>query len=128
MKFLKVMKDGGQESTVVGYWLVEIKSLFSVCLLCFHGKSREAFHNHAFNCVSWVVRGGLTEQFLDGRVRYHPASWKPFVTTREDFHMVSSDGDSWVLTFRGPWVRFWNEYLPSSGETITLTDGRKRVA
>ena len=35
-------KDGGQYSTVWGYWLIEIKSLFSVVLLRFEGDSREA--------------------------------------------------------------------------------------
>lgn len=127
MKLLKMMKDGGNESTVTGYWLIEAKSLFSICLLRFEGASREAYHSHAFNCLSWVVRGKLSEQFLSGTRREHCASLKPFVTTRQDFHKVSSDGDSWVLTFRGPWARSWKEYIPASNEVVTLTEGRRRV-
>lgn len=128
MKFLTKRKDGGAESTVTGYWLVEIKWLFSICLLRFDGASREAFHTHAFNCFSWVLRGGLLETFLDGRVRYHPASWLPFVTRRTDFHKVDSgSGTTWVLSFRGPWARRWKEYLPHSEEIVTLTHGRKVI-
>lgn len=37
-------KDGGQESTVIGYWLIECKQLFSIVLLKFEGPSRKAFH------------------------------------------------------------------------------------
>jgi hypothetical protein len=33
MNFLNKTKDGGPESTVWAYWLIEIKSLFSVALL-----------------------------------------------------------------------------------------------
>lgn len=41
MKLFKKMKDGGKESTVTGYWLIECKSLFSIVLLKFEGDSRE---------------------------------------------------------------------------------------
>ena len=49
MKLFKYMKDGGPESTVWGYFLIEIKSLFTIVLLHFKNGSREAYHNHAFN-------------------------------------------------------------------------------
>lgn len=125
MKFLTKRKDGGPESTVTGYWLVEIKSLFSVCLLRFDGDSREAFHTHAFNCFSWVLSGSLVEHFIGGEIRHHPASLRPFITLRTDFHKVSSPGrSSWILSFRGPWVKNWREYHPTTDEFITLTDGR----
>lgn len=61
MKFLFKSKDGGPDSNVVGYWLVESKKLFSIVLLCFNKGSREAFHNHAFNAISWVISGRLDE-------------------------------------------------------------------
>ena len=123
MKLFKKMKDGGPESTVTGYWLIEAKSLFSIAILRFDGKSREAFHNHAFNCFSWVLKGKLTETMLDGRVREYKASFMPFITTREDFHKVDSDGRTFVLTFRGPWAKLWKESV--NGKLITLTNGRK---
>lgn len=127
MKLFKKMKDGGPESTVTGYWLIESKRLLSICLLKFEGKSREVFHNHAFNCISWVIRGKLTETMIDGSVRTHTPSIIPFRTTREDFHMVDSDDTTWLLTFRGPWIKLWNEYHPKDDKLITLTDGRKIV-
>lgn len=127
MKFLTKRKDGGGESTVTGYWLVEIKWLFSIVLIRFDGKSREAFHTHAFNCISWVLSGGLLETMLRGRNRTHLPSWLPFVTRRSDFHKVDSVGTSWVLSIRGPWAKRWEEYLPQSDEFLALESGRAIV-
>jgi hypothetical protein len=124
MKLFKRMKDGGPESTVTGYWLIEAKSLVSALVLKFDGKSREAFHNHAFNCISWVLRGKLTETMLDGTVREYKPSLVPFITRRSDFHKVDSDNKTYVLTFRGPWAKTWNEF---TNELITLTSGRKII-
>jgi hypothetical protein len=59
MKLLETTKDGGAESTVWAHWLIEIKSLFSVALLRFEDGTRDAFHSHAFGCVSWVICGRL---------------------------------------------------------------------
>ena len=42
MKFLSVSKDGGPDSTVTAYWLVEMKGLFSVALLRFDHGTMEA--------------------------------------------------------------------------------------
>ena len=131
MKFLSVGKDGGPESSVTGFWLVEIKSLFSVVLLRFDGKSREAFHEHAFNCVSWLLRGRLIEHIMPdddltdieaGSPIVYTPSLFPIWTWRDTFHKVDSVGNSWVLSFRGPWSRTWREY---DGNYQTLTGGRK---
>lgn len=65
MKILKYGKDGGPESTVWGYWLIEWKPVFSVALLCFENGSREAYHSHAFDSVSWLLKGQLVEHNLD---------------------------------------------------------------
>lgn len=130
MKFLTKRKDGGGESTVTGYWLVEIKSLFSIALLKFDGASREAYHTHAFNCFSWVLRGELSEEFFDGRGRRpHVASWRPFITKRTDFHKVSSVSlkPTWLLTFRGPWQKTWLEWRPGENRFVRLTHGREEV-
>jgi len=126
MKLFCKNKDGGPESNVTGYWLIEIKSLFSIALLKFEHGTRDAFHNHAFNCVSWVLKGFLVEFHLDGHIQsYHP-SIIPVITKRETFHKVFSHGTTWVLTFRGPWSKTWKENV--HGEEITLTNGRKIVS
>lgn len=127
MKILKKMKDGGPESTVTGYWLIESKKLFSIALLKFEGKSRECFHNHAFSCFSWILKGQLVERFLDGSIRLHRRRFLPFVTRREDFHKVDSNGTTWLLTFRGPWSKTWKEYMPDADKFRTLANGRKIV-
>jgi len=128
MKLFRYMKDGGPESHVAGFFFVEIKSLFSVVLLHFGSGSREAFHTHAFDAVSWLLSGSLREHHIEGnRVWYRP-SWRPIFTARETFHKVTSRGDSWVLSIRGPWAPHWHEYLPSEERYVTLTHGRRVVA
>lgn len=52
MKILSKSYDGGPDSGVDGYWLIEIKSWFSIVLLHFNPGTREAFHNHAFNALT----------------------------------------------------------------------------
>jgi hypothetical protein len=121
-------KDGGSESNVTGWWLIEAKSLFSIVLLRFDKGSREAFHNHAFNAVSWVLSGGLVEVVKDDMnydVTTFKPSLKPVYTTRERMHKVFGVAEkTWVLSFRGPWSKTWKEYLPKEEKEITLSIGR----
>lgn len=119
-------KDGGQESRVWGYWLIELKQLFSIVLLRFEDGSREAYHSHAFNAISWVLRGKLVEFHIDGRVEVHTPSLRPIITTRDTFHMVESRGRTWVFSLRGPWADTWREYIPGRGEVV-LAHGRIEV-
>ena len=128
MKIFYKAKDGDKDSCVWGWWLIESKSLFSIALLCFEDGSREAFHSHAFNCVSWVLKGRLDEYNLDKTHNTYKPSFKPIYTKRNTFHKVFSTGRTWVLTFRGPWSKEWKEYLPKTEEYVTLTNGRKIVA
>lgn len=126
MKLLSTSKDGGEKSHVWAHWLIEWKSVFSIVLLRFEDGTREAYHNHAFNSFSWVLKGKLKEKFTNGEVKYHKASPRPFITTKEDFHKVSSEGRSWALSFRGPWSDTWSE-VDESAEQITLTHGRRKL-
>lgn len=127
MKFLSRSKDGGPESRVTGLFLVEIKRLFSLVLLRFADGSREAYHSHAFDAVSWVLRGRLDEHMLGGSVNVYTPSWCPIITRRTTFHKVYSTGDTWVFSLRGPWARTWQEYLPVEDRVVTLTHGRREV-
>lgn len=126
MRLMYWGKDGGPDSTVWGFWPIEIKSLFSVALLKFENGTRECFHTHAFNAISWVLKGELYECFLNQRKGpIHRPSWKPILTKRTDFHKVISFGRTWVLTFRGPWVDTWFEF--ANNRKTTLTHGRKII-
>lgn len=143
MKLLAKRKDGGPDSNVTGYWLIEWKSVFSIALLQFSQGSREAFHSHAFNSISWVLKGEIQEHrkyaydlpwYVQLFVRvggvagttvtdYKP-SFKPVHTTRDNLHKVFGIAPAtWVLTFRGPWAKTWREEFPD-GRVVTLTDGR----
>ncbi len=140
MKLFHKGKDGGPESTVTGYWLIEWKGGFSIALLKFDNGSREAYHNHAFNAVSWLLKGQLQEDVLvSGRCRASGEYWqgdyvtiykpsiKAIFTSRDNMHKVSSVGTSWALTFRGPWSSTWNEYIPKDELYKTLSSGRVEV-
>jgi len=124
MKFCKIMKDGGKESVVWGFWLFEIKSLFSIAVLKFEDGSRDAYHNHAFDAISWILKGKLQEEHLNGGTNWIKPSWKPVLTPKSCFHKVTSFGNTYALTFRGSWDSTWKEYLPQTEEFIKLSEGR----
>jgi hypothetical protein len=128
MRFLATRKDGGLESRVTGFFLIEIKCLFSIVLLRFSDGSRDAFHTHAFNALSWVLRGRLTERHLSGREVGYGPSVRPVFTYKDTFHRVTSTGTTWVLSFRGAWDDLWQEYIPATDESVLLTHGRHEIA
>jgi len=127
MLFFTKRKDGGPQSTVDGYWLVEIKPLFTVVLLHFNPGTRPVYHSHSFDAVSWVLWGHLEERVVNQQyLSYHlRPGLHPVVTPRNRFHQVESHGHSWVLSFRGPWVRYWYEWR--DGVVVKLTHGREEV-
>ena len=129
MKLLSKAPDGGISSGVTGYFLVEIKGLFSVVLLKFNKGTREAFHEHAFNAVTVWLRGAVTEyhqgDIWNSKTRvYVPFMWK--LTRRSVFHKIVAHEDTWALSFRGPWQDRWRE--DRNGEMVTLTHGRLVVS
>jgi hypothetical protein len=120
--------DGGPNSGVTGYWLIEWKSVFSVVLLHFASGSREAFHSHALNAWTWWLRGRVLEfLFGGGEVKAWTPSVKPKRTLRSCFHrVVAGPEGAWAISFRGPWQKTWNEH--KNGETYELsTPGRART-
>jgi hypothetical protein len=125
-------KDGGPDSPVTGYWLIEIKSLFSIVLLRFERGSRENYHTHAFNAWTWFIKGCLIEQRLDNQgkqlfSKYYVRSLFPKRTLRNNLHRVHAYKTSWCFSIRGPWAHIWKEYNPHSRKFTTLTNGRKIV-
>ncbi len=131
MKLFFKAKDGGHESKVTGYWLIESKMFFSIVLLRFDKGSREVYHTHAFNAVSWVLKGKLLEYVKNSgkpiQCVYTP-SLNCIYTPRERFHKVEGIADTtWAISFRGPWLNIWKEFLPYTNTEINLTHGRLAV-
>lgn len=145
MRLFSKAKDGGPESPVDGYFLIEIKSRFSIVLLHFNPGTRESFHNHAFNAWTLWLRGRTQEEVKDkGTMKsWQPGQWKytprelmhRFITTTTGVYVglfgglkrqIKANG-AWAISFRGPWVKTWEEYNPTTNETITLTNGRELV-
>lgn len=129
MRLLFKSKDGGKDSNVTGYWLFESKSFGSVVLLRFDKGSREAFHTHAFNAISWIISGYILEVTQDGLEYVHiTPTLKPLYTARDRFHRVFGVSEkTWVFSIRGPWSKTWKEYLPDEGRYVTLSNGRVEV-
>jgi len=124
MKILSKGTDGGDKSNVVGYWLVEIKPLFSIVLLRFGKGSRECYHNHAFHALTWFLKGEVDEHHTDGRIINWKPSLKPKITKKDCFHKVYALETTWAISFRGPWDKTWKEYNPTTEKETTLTNGR----
>lgn len=125
MRLFSKAPDGGQRSGVTGYFLIELKSLFSVVLLHFNTGTREAYHSHAFNALTVWLRGSVIEHdisadkkaFSGGMLKYTP---------RRKFHKVEALTSTWAISFRGPWANRWQE-LRRGGGLVTLTHGRVEV-
>ena len=127
MKLFSIAKDGGPESHVTGFFLVEIKSLFSVVILKFSKGTREAYHSHAFNAWTLWLKGDVLEEFPDFTPTHWGAGeWK--YTPKEFFHRTRALVDSYAISIRGPWDPTWQEYLENEDKYTTFTDGRKVVA
>lgn len=119
-----IKPDGGKDSGVTGYFLIEWKPFFSIGILHFKKGSREAFHSHAFNAVTFWLKGRVTEVKHPTNVHADfRAGFKPKFTPRENFHKVVAHKDTYALTFRGPWLDYWYEF--KQGSYLILTHGRK---
>jgi hypothetical protein len=128
MKICRKAKDGGPDSNVTGYWLIEWKTVFSIVLLRFSEGSREAYHTHAFDAVSWIIKGEMHEYSLlpETKTVLKP-SILPIFTPKKRLHKVYGVAkNTWALSFRGPWSKYWYEYF-DNGKVVTLTHGRKIV-
>lgn len=128
MILFEKLNDGGPYSPVMGYFLIEIKSLFSIVLLHFGG-TREAYHSHAFNAITLWLKGVVREK-VRTETGEESRIWKAGqlkYTPRKRLHKVVPLTDAWALSIRGPWSKTWQEYLPNEDKTVTLTHGRKIV-
>lgn len=126
MRFLLSRHDGGPDSGVTGFWLLEWKAGFSVVLLRFRpGSRRTVFHSHAFGALTWWLWGAAEEHHADGRV----LSWRPSLlpkwTPRSTCHRIVPRRTTWALSLRGPWRRTWTEVSSDRAKITTLTNGRK---
>mgnify|MGYP002376661836 CR=1 FL=1 len=124
MRLFSKAPDGGKNSGVTGYYLVEIKPLFSVVLLHFNKGTREAFHEHAFNALTFWLKGSVREHHVSGQTKkFYAGQFK--YTSRSCFHKIEALESTWAISFRGPWVDYWRE--SRLGKIVTLTHGRKIV-
>jgi hypothetical protein len=125
VRILSLSKDGGPDSPVDAFFLIEIKSLFSIALLRFNEGGREAFHTHAFNALTWFISGDLEEEDIDDNFYLYSRSIFPKYTPRSKNHRVYANSTSWCFTIRGPWKSTWTE--DDETHHTVLTHGRKIV-
>jgi hypothetical protein len=123
-------KDGGKESTVDAYFLFEIKNFMSVALLKFNKGTRENYHSHAFNALTWFLFGDMVEErIVDGKLvkTNYSFSLKPKYTPKDNLHKVFANKTSYALTIRGKWQKDWIEYNENEDTTYVLESGRKII-
>lgn len=118
-------KDGGPDSPVDAYSLIEFNHLFSIVILKFNKGERDNFHTHAFNALTWFIMGDLIEEGISGSKYNYKNGILPKVTKRIKNHRVKAMKDSWCLSLRGPWCNNWTEYDERSNETTVFTHGRE---
>ncbi len=130
MKLFFKRRDGGPQSHVDGFWLIEWKSVFSVCLLRFNSGTRENFHSHAFGSLNWLLTGAVRENlFGDESWTHLLPRLKPYYRPRTCMHKVDGIAPaSWVLSVRGPWAKTWQEFDVTRNCIVTLAHGRKEVS
>jgi len=125
MRFFSKTKDGGPQSPVDAFFIFEIKAFASIAILRFNKGSREAFHTHAFNALTWFLSGNLVEEQFSGEQRVYRRQLLPKFTSRSCNHRVIANATSWCFTIRGPWKSSWTEDTQEA--KTTLTHGRKVV-
>jgi hypothetical protein len=125
MKLFCKVPDGGKDSGVTAYFLIEWKSVFSIALLKFNSGSREAYHTHAFNALTWWIKGGIIEKHMEEDTKVFLPSFIPKYTPRTCFHKVVACETSWAFTIRGPWSKYWYEF--KDDRVTKLTHGRVKV-
>lgn len=128
MKFLQWGTDGGKESGVNGFWLFEIKSLFSLVILFFNKGTRENYHSHAFNAYTFFIYGEIEEQILNSNTKIWKPSIYPKYTPKSRFHRVKALEKTCCISFRGPWQKYWYEYSPKNNQYLLLTNKRKIIS
>lgn len=127
MFFCKKRKDGGKTSPVDAYFLIEWKNFISIAILKFNKGGREEFHTHAFNAVTWFVKGDLVEEDVSGDTYKYTRSLIPKVTPKDKNHRVKALTDSYCFTIRGKWSDKWLEYEDDTRQVTEFTHGRKIV-
>ncbi len=126
MKLFRKAADGGKDSGVTGFFLIECKSLFSIVLLRFNKGTREAYHTHAFNAVTLWLKGRVREHHLGIDVPMEFTAGDVKHTPRQCFHKIEALETTWALSFRGPWHDVWLEWRNS--RLVKLTHGRREIS
>jgi len=140
-KFFVKRPDGGENSGVTAFFLIEWKAIFSIALLRFgQNTTRRNYHSHAFNAITWWLKGQVVEEIvkfgflaMNGKYErtYFSQVYKPSLipkqTPKESCHRICPSETSWALTFRGPWNDKWYEFNPETDEITWLTYGREVI-
>lgn len=127
MKIFNKAKDGGPESPVEAYFLVEFKNFFSIALLKFNTGCRDNYHTHTFNAFTWFIKGKLVEEDISGDTYVYTRSLLPKFTSKTKTHRVRAFSTSWCFTIRGPWKKTWSEHNKKDNTITILTHGRRVV-
>lgn len=89
MKFFSKASDGGKDSGVTGFFLFEIKPLFSIVLLHFRNGTREAYHSHGLSVAEFWQK--------------FPEAYKRATENAQDAAIVIPNFVKWVQCYDIPY-------------------------
>lgn len=111
------------------YVIFECKYLFSIIIFNFieSDKVQDRFHTHAFNSVSFKLKGYYEEHILDenGETLIVPRHNVVKFFERDIYHAIGKSNDCWTLLLAGPWKQTWKEFFPNLRKIETLSWSRK---
>jgi len=123
-RFFLKKSDGGKDSGVYSILFFEWKPVCSFGFLRFSKGTRRNFHSHAFNAITFWLKGKVEEETWQGETKTFIPSFRPKITKRDKIHRVKGIETTWAWTMRGAWSDQWSE-IDKDGNKIILTHGRK---
>ncbi len=110
------------------FTIIEIKYLGGIIVNIFNTSNQDRFHSHAFNALSWMIRGHYYEDVIvDGNLLKLKKIERSRFIPRNYIHKITkSSPNAMSITFEGPWESTWNEYF-DNGRIKTYSWGRKVI-
>lgn len=107
----------------MGWWIIEIKWLFSIVILQFTPGCRENFHTQPFNSLTWWM--SEAEEHTPNSKKSLKPGWIPTYTPRDKLHRINTETTTWAISIRGKWVDTLKEYNENTKTTIEYSHHRK---
>lgn len=108
MNFIWNQKLGDQNKPYARRWVLDL-GLFSIRLHHWYcGDDKRAFHDHAWDFITFVIKGSYVDVSPQGREPM--PRWTVKYRKAEHKHTVETDG-CWTIVLTGPEKRLWGFWV-----------------